>query len=668
MHAPSYVCQRGNRYYFRRRIPRLSTYISALMVSLGTTDQKLAHRSGSQLNAFLDLMLDEIADTNLSAEALRGFLQVEMRSYLRSLVSSRRREHIDGSLNAAKARLNQLQAIVLKGIVTEGLTESLSEKVADTLSDDDLLIARDLHQNFLAEFLAEGFTASVAMKLRDHGVTATPTDDDLLQARWAVIEARMAAHAAVEEAPLHTAAASTDIARQMLADMLPQASQPMATAPIPETGQVLKAAAPDASPPPAPQNRFTPGVEPIHGDFTRTSVYLQLAQAEAQGPDNPLELDEPVFGTDIAGVAVRMIRKTPGNEETKKQILRSVALFMFTMRLQFVPDIKQHHFDRFADILKQMPSSYWKSNRQKEMTVQELLRDADLKPNQSRGLSRGTVEGHFATIRDVLKRCQREGSGTFFEPDFRTLLPADERDDTEKQIPFSQDDLKAVFMAPVWQGCKNKRDRRKPGSKLIRDHHYWVPLLLAYSGARRSEIAGLLTTDIGEENSIPFMYIRPNHLRGLKNKASKRRIPIHPHLIELGFLNHVEQSRKTKFFALFPGAIPRPQRALAKEPSGDLMNYKAKFGDGLHHVWHKTLNDVLGGNDEGYVMHSTRHYVNDQLINFRGKNGMDLLVPDIDRRDVMGHTQPDVNERTYRRFEKPLAPLYEAIKLLPRLF
>jgi hypothetical protein len=118
--------------------------------------------------------------------------------------------------------------------------------------------------------------------------------------------------------------------------------------------------------------------------------------------------------------------------------------------------------------------------------------------------------------------------------------------------------------------------------------------MLAYTGARHSDIAGLLATDIGQDADIHFLHIRENRLRGLKNRSSQRRIPLHPHLIELGFLEFVAEKRTS--------------------------------------------------------------------------DGNTLLVPEIDRLDILGHRPRDVNEATYRRDERPLGPLNVAISLLPRLF
>ncbi|MGR5322741.1 hypothetical protein ACP3VW_02340 [Vibrio sp. DNB22_17_1] len=51
-------------------------------------------------------------------------------------------------------------------------------------------------------------------------------------------------------------------------------------------------------------------------------------------------------------------------------------------------------------------------------------------------------------------------------------------------------------------------------------------------------MAQLRKADIQEsENGIPFIYIREGEGQNLKNVTSVRQVPIHDHLIELGFLD-----------------------------------------------------------------------------------------------------------------------------------
>lgn len=66
---------------------------------------------------------------------------------------------------------------------------------------------------------------------------------------------------------------------------------------------------------------------------------------------------------------------------------------------------------------------------------------------------------------------------------------------------------------------------------------HWIPWLLAYSGARAGEITQLRGQDVREEASIPYIHITPE--AGTVKTRKPRSVPLHPHLIEMGFLEFV---------------------------------------------------------------------------------------------------------------------------------
>ncbi len=65
----------------------------------------------------------------------------------------------------------------------------------------------------------------------------------------------------------------------------------------------------------------------------------------------------------------------------------------------------------------------------------------------------------------------------------------------------------------------------------------WVPWVLCYTGARVAEITQLRKQDILEQDGIPFLRITPE--AGSVKTGEYRDVPIHPHLVELGFLSFV---------------------------------------------------------------------------------------------------------------------------------
>ncbi|EGU34614.1 tyrosine-type recombinase/integrase [Vibrio scophthalmi] len=87
----------------------------------------------------------------------------------------------------------------------------------------------------------------------------------------------------------------------------------------------------------------------------------------------------------------------------------------------------------------------------------------------------------------------------------------------------------------------------------------WVTLLLTYQGLRPSEACQLRTQDVLTNVHIPHLSItdKGNHQR-LKNSYTIRRVPIHHRLIELGFIEYVNErqtSRRTQLFDYKPSGL-----------------------------------------------------------------------------------------------------------------
>jgi len=84
--------------------------------------------------------------------------------------------------------------------------------------------------------------------------------------------------------------------------------------------------------------------------------------------------------------------------------------------------------------------------------------------------------------------------------------------------------------------------------KYKHSYYYWAPLLAYYSACRIEEICQLHTDNIKQENGTWVLDINGNDGRKLKTLSSKRLIPIHSHLIELGFLEFVGKPKRKLVF------------------------------------------------------------------------------------------------------------------------
>lgn len=104
--------------------------------------------------------------------------------------------------------------------------------------------------------------------------------------------------------------------------------------------------------------------------------------------------------------------------------------------------------------------------------------------------------------------------------------------DDEQRDAFTDADLKVIFGGDF----EDNRDASP--------ERYWLPLLMLYTGARNEEIAQLHTRDVREVEGVWVVDINENTPdKTLKNKFSKRLVPLHPALFARGFLSYVEATR-----------------------------------------------------------------------------------------------------------------------------
>lgn len=93
------------------------------------------------------------------------------------------------------------------------------------------------------------------------------------------------------------------------------------------------------------------------------------------------------------------------------------------------------------------------------------------------------------------------------------------------------------------------------------------------------------------EEGIPCFFIEDSEIRRIKNISSKRLVPIHSRLIELGFLDHVKRM-KDQGTELFP--------RLREPKSG-------KHGKKLGLRMRQIFDDTLGPTASGLSFNSLRH-------------------------------------------------------------
>lgn len=131
------------------------------------------------------------------------------------------------------------------------------------------------------------------------------------------------------------------------------------------------------------------------------------------------------------------------------------------------------------------------------------------------------------------------------------LLPERRRRE-QRRRPFSDAELEQLFQSPLFARCGGKKAEHLSGDVAIRDDRYWLFPLALLSGARLGELCQLRPEDVCEREGVRFLRLTDEgEGQSLKSAASTRDVPLHPTLIDLGFLDFVKVAQREKADRIF---------------------------------------------------------------------------------------------------------------------
>lgn len=228
-----------------------------------------------------------------------------------------------------------------------------------------------------------------------------------------------------------------------------------------------------------------------------------------------------------------------------------------------VSQLKQTQINRYFDDIQRLPSRWPDLCRRHKISALSLLKNEELLG--SKGMSPKTfIDGYRASVSSFLRAAKRDYQDQGFPTTLTTegIVYSGSREEGENaQRHMRIDELKRLFEGPEMHVIA--RDVSKA-------HQYWLPHIGLFCGARINEVCQINPqVDIHRDESSGIWYMRvtdetPGNAdvkKSTKNKVSKRDIPFHPKLIELGLLDYLEVLRKTGKTLLFPGFKPKNGRA-----------------------------------------------------------------------------------------------------------
>lgn len=191
--------------------------------------------------------------------------------------------------------------------------------------------------------------------------------------------------------------------------------------------------------------------------------------------------------------------------------------------------------------------------------------------------------------------------------------------DKKDRQPYTQNDIQEM----IAQLGKKVVKSRNP-------HQLWIPLIALYNGMRQGEICQLFCDDIIEQDGIQCFRITVNQIRhqAVKNEQSRRVIPIHPTLIELGFIDYVDSCRARKFEHLWECGTDRKAAYYEKQD-----NYSHYFSKWYNNTFKKYF--IKKDELEQKPFHSLRHtFINWFFQNIRSQDRDNQAV-----KSLVGHLE-----------------------------
>lgn len=239
-------------------------------------------------------------------------------------------------------------------------------------------------------------------------------------------------------------------------------------------------------------------------------------------------------------------------------------------------------------------------------------------------LSRKTLtDGYFPALRSLMTYATSSGKYRIIRnPLINVTVPRlskkDEKRRTLPRLPFTITYLNILF-ASDWYSGKSINAGRHSKTFTGGGARYWLPLIAMVQGLRPEEVCQMTLLDVGMQSGVMSLRVSDEgEGQRTKNISSKRWVPVHKILLNLGFASYVADQHKQQgidepedeFRDRLPGEkISRPKNAgrLFPEVASSYKRQANAFGQLFNRYIHSNLNF-----ETEYKFYSFRHLWEDR--------------------------------------------------------
>jgi len=277
---------------------------------------------------------------------------------------------------------------------------------------------------------------------------------------------------------------------------------------------------------------------------------LQRRQVTPPAPPLAPPAPPPPLLSERIDLFLEQFRQRKISEGNKLDTAFSLRVLLGLLGDKPLVDVRAPDMDILMDALAHWPPNASKKPKLKDLTPTEVV--ATAKRENWPPIGFRTREKHLDRIR-VFFNWALEREDITRNPAASLHFLTRDQEETRNHRAFTGEELAVVF------------DPERRAKHCTTPAQWWCPLVALYTGARVAEIALLRTNDI---EAIDGVYGFVLHQR-VKNRQSKRFVPIHPELLRAGLFDYRNEVsfRLGNDAPLFPSLNPDPPDAL-----GDWFN------------------------------------------------------------------------------------------------
>lgn len=344
-----------------------------------------------------------------------------------------------------------------------------------------------------------------------------------------------------------------------------------------------------------------------------------------------------------------------GKADMLRKVRAALQLLLEIVGNRPIGLLKQGDFETYFETIQHLPPRWKDVCRRRGLSPCEV---AELGLGE---ISKSTFEGTYvAVLGPFVEYCQHKWQDDGW-PMHLTVAGVryigSRRDPEAGQRAFTVTELQRLF-----QGPEMAEFAKDP----MHAHKLWLPHLGLFTGARVNELCQLNPqSDVRQDSESGVWYLDITDassgpegvVKSVKTKGSRRRVPIHSTLVELGFLQYVTWVKQQGHTLLFPGFPPSRGRA-SPEAAKWFRNFLREIG-----LRDETPDARLVG------MHAFRHTLLSQakvlgVVNAEAITGHATIVTGLHQ--VQGDQTQGEKSQVVRRYEGEL-PVSKKAEILGRI-